>query len=160
MAKTRFCITGDYGLRTGKYGWRTGKLRVTKKQVGRQITGCFGLCTGKYGVCTGFVRVKPGFRQATCFPASNFCTKLIKKLTGASNARSQIKVCWSWGEAGQAGASYRPPDEADSEALSSTKSRYGLHSEGMRRCLPPRRYAYTSLSQALWNNACKTSSSA
>ena len=84
--KTRFCVTGDYGVRTGKYGLRTGKFRVIKKQVGEGISGCFGFWPGIFRFCLGFVWVKPGFRQATCFPGNHFCTNMQKKLSGHSNA--------------------------------------------------------------------------
>ena len=62
--KTRFSITGFYGLRTWNYGVPTGYARVHKNLVFQILWVLFGFCSafvwffsGFYGVHTGFTRV-------------------------------------------------------------------------------------------------------
>ena len=64
---------------TGYVRVNTGCVRVNYGLLKSRLDAKLRVVSGCVRVNTGFVRVKPGFRQATCFPASNFCTKMIKK---------------------------------------------------------------------------------
>ena len=59
--KSRFCITGFYGIRTGFYGIRTGYVRVCKNRDITNLRDMYGKNPGFYGKIPGFYGIIMGY---------------------------------------------------------------------------------------------------